>query len=437
MSRWPARLGLGRPELRAWAMYDWANSAFMTTIIAAVFPIYFSTVAAADLPREVATVRFSTVTTLALVCVALLAPILGAMADYAAVKLKMLAGFMALGVVATGLMFFIERGDWLLAAVLFGLGNIGASGSFVFYDSLLPHLAGSDEIDRVSTAGYALGYVGGGLLLAVNLAWIQAPALFGIAGADTAVRLSFLSVAVWWFGFSIPLFRTVSEPPRPLERDEHAGLNPVRIALTHLAATLRDLRGYRQAFLMLVAFLIYNDGISTIIRMATIYGTEVGIGQGALISALLITQFVGIPCTFLFGGLATRLGAKPSIFLALGVYLIISGLGYFMTTPLHFFALAILVGTVQGGCQGLSRSLFASMIPRHQAAEFFGFFAIFEKFAGILGPAIFGLTAALTGSSRNAILSVMAFFVIGGAILTAVDVDAGRRAAREADREAT
>lgn len=435
VSSWLERSGLGRSELRAWAMYDWANSAFMTTIIAAVFPIYFASVAAADLPPEVATIRFSTVTTIALLCVAVLAPILGAVADYAAIKLRMLAGFMALGVIATGAMFFIERGDWLLAAVLFGLGNIGASGSFVFYDSLLPHLVREGEIDRVSTAGYALGYVGGGLLLAINLAWIQAPEFFGIAGSEMAVRLSFVSVSLWWLGFAIPLFRHVREPERALELDEREGGNPIRTAFTRLGETLRELRGYRQAFLMLLAFLVYNDGINTIIRMATIYGTEIGIEQGALITALLITQFVGIPFAFLFGRLAGVIGARRSIFVALGVYLAISVLGYFMRTPLHFFALAIMVGTVQGGSQALSRSLFASMIPRHKSAEFFGFFAVFEKFAGILGPAVFGLTTALTGSSRNAILSVIAFFVIGGVLLSFVNVEEGRRAARRADED--
>ena len=433
MRNWLARVGLGRPELRAWAMYDWANSAFMTTIVAAVFPIYFSAEVAADLPREVATVWFSTVTTIALLSVAVLAPVLGAIADYAAVKVKMLGAFLALGVVATASMFFIGRGDWLLASLLFALANIGASGSFVFYDSLLPHLATGEEIDRVSTAGYALGYIGGGVLLAVNLAWIQFPDVFGLGGGDLAVRVSFVSVAIWWLGFSIPLFRTVREPARTLEMDERVGSNPVRVAFTRLGETLHELRGYRQAFLMLLAFLVYNDGISTIIRMATIYGTEIGIGRSELIAALLVTQFTGIPFAFLFGVLAARIGSRPSIFLALSVYLVISVLGYFVSTAAHFFVLAILVGTVQGGSQALSRSLFASMIPRHKSAEFFGFFAVFEKFAGILGPAIFGMTTALTGSSRNAILSIIAFFVIGGWLLSRVDIEEGRRAARAAD----
>ena len=314
------RIGLGRAELRAWAMYDWANSAFMTTIVAAVFPIYFSRVAAGDLQPAEATWRFALATTVALSIVAVLSPFLGALADCSGSKKRLLGAFMGLGVLATGCMFFIQQGDMLLALVLFILGNIGATGSFVFYDSLLPHIAAPKEIDRVSTAGYALGYVGGGLLLLVNLAWIQVPELFGIAGAGLAMRLSFLSVAVWWLGFSIPLFRRVPEPRRGLEADEEIGVRAMRAALTRLAETLRELRTYRQAFLMLMAFLVYNDGIGTIIRMATTYGTEIGIPQGALITALVLVQFVGIPFAFLFGQIASRVGPKRSIFLALVVY---------------------------------------------------------------------------------------------------------------------
>ena len=430
-----ARLGLHRPELRAWAMYDWANSAFMATVVAAVFPIYFATVAAADLDPAVASFRFAATTFIALSVVAVLAPILGALADFAAIKKKLLGVCLALGVVATACMFFIERGDWVLAAVLFVMANIGATASFVFYDSLLPHIARPEEMDRVSTAGYALGYLGGGVLLAVNLAWIPRPELFGLGGPELATRLSFLSVAVWWFGFSIPLFRTVREPARALEADEEAGQNPVRAAIARLGETLRELRGYKSAFLMMLAFLIYNDGIGTIIRMATIYGTEIGLDQGTLITALVLVQFIGIPFAFLFGQLASRLGAKRSIFLSLAVYVGISLLSYGMTTATEFYVLALLVGMVQGGSQALSRSLFASMVPRHKSSEFFGFFGVFEKFAGIVGPGVFAVMILITGSSRGAILSIIAFFVVGGVLLAMVDVEDGRRVAREAEAD--
>lgn len=429
------RLGLGRPDLRAWAMYDWANSAFQTTIVAAVFPIYFHRVAAADLPDAVATTRFAWATTIAILIVAIVAPLLGAIADYAPLKKKLLGVFLVIGVTATGAMYAIQRGDWMLALVLFVVGNVGVAGSVVFYESLLPHLVGEGDLDRVSTAGYAIGYLGGGVLLAINLAMIQKPALFGIPDAGVATRLSFVSVAVWWLLFSIPLFRRVPEPPRRIEADGRPGGNTLMSGARHLRETFRELRRYRQAFFLLLAFLLYNDGIQTIIRMATTYGAEVNIDDSAMIIALLVTQFIGVPFAFAFGMFADRIGAKRAVFFGLAVYTGIAVLGYYMTTAVHFFALAILVGMVQGGTQALSRSLFASMIPRHKSSEFFAFFGVFERYAGILGPAVFAWVVAHSGTSRNAILSVIVFFVAGGAILTRVDVDAGRRAARAAEAE--
>ena len=440
VSSWRERLGLHRPELVAWAMYDWANSAFMVVIITAIFPIFFSAVAAANLPAEVATFRFTIATTIGLAIIAVLSPLLGTIADYAGAKKKLLGGFMLLGVAAVGMMFFIQRGDWLLAAVLFILANIGANGSFVFYDALLPHVARPNEINRVSTAGYAMGYLGSGLLLALNLAWIQKPEWFGLphgpdissAQATLPTRLAFLSVAIWWVLFSIPLFRRVAEPPRLVEPGRE-NTNPVTASFRRLSATFRQLRGFRNAFLMLLAFLIYNDGIGTIIRMATIYGTEVGIGRGALIASILLVQFVGVPFAFLYGMLADRIGTKQAIFLGLVVYTGISVLGYFMTSAMHFLILAFLVGMVQGGTQAISRSLFASMIPKQQSGEFFGFFAVFEKFAGVFGPAIFAIVISVTGSTRLSILSVIIFFVVGAWLLLKVDVDEGQRQARAAE----
>jgi UMF1 family MFS transporter len=436
-----ARLGLDRPELRAWAMYDWAASAMQTTVMVAVFPIYFVKVAGAGLTGGGATQRLATVNTIALVVIALASPVLGAVSDYGGNKKQFIAAFMAVGAAAVAGLFFVHTGDLTLASWLFVLALIGVAGSFVFYESLLPHIARGGELDRVSTAGYALGYVGGGILLALNLAWIQKPAWFGLpagsgldeSAATLPARLAFLSVAVWWLVFSIPLFRWVPEPPARLEPDEQRGQSPIRMAFVRLGETFRELRGYRQAFLMLLAFLVYNDGIQTIIKMATAYGTELGIDQSALIGAILLVQFVGIPCSFLFGMLAGRIGAKRALFLGLLAYTAISILGYYMKTAAHFYILAGLVGMVQGGTQALSRSLFASMIPQHKSGEFFGFFSVFEKFAGIFGPLIFAGTIAATGSSRNAILSVIGFFAVGAAILALVDLDAGRRQALAAE----
>ena len=428
-----ARLGLGRPELRAWAMYDWANSAFQTTIIAAVFPIYFHSVVASDLGDTLSTSRFAWATTIAILIVALVAPLLGAIADYAAMKKKMLAAFLLVGACSTIAMYWIERGDWQLALTLFVIGNIGVAGSIVFYESLLPHLVDAKELDRVSSAGYAIGYFGGGTLLAINLLMIQKPSLFGIPDAGTAVRLSLASVGIWWLAFSIPLFRRVPEPPRRIEKDEAPGGNVVAIGFRRLIETFKELRRYKQAFLLLLAFLIYNDGIQTIIRMATTFGTEINIDQNAMITALLITQFIGVPFAFLFGMIAGRIGAKVSVFAGLAVYAFIILLAYFMTSAAHFYALAIMVGMVQGGTQALSRSMFASMIPRHKSSEFFAFFGVFERYAGILGPLIFAVMVQSTGESRNAILAVLSFFVVGGALLAFVDVEEGRRAARQAE----
>ena len=425
-------------------MYDWANSAMVTIIVTAVYPIFFSSYAAAGLSGEAATFRHAIATTIGLAVIAVLAPLLGAMADHTAMKKRMLGTFMGVGVTAVVLMFFIGQGQWLFAAILFVLANVGANGSFVFYDALLPHVAPTDELDRVSTAGYAMGYIGGGLLLAVSLAFILNPGWLGIpTGEDVSpalsslpARLSFVVVGVWWVVFAIPLFRRVPEPAVRILSEAERNQSAVRAALSRLQRTFSELRRYRNAFVMLLAFLIYNDGIGTIIRMAGIYGTEIGIERGALIGAIVLVQFVGIPFAFLFGGLAGWIGTKRAIFLGLAVYACISMVGYFMTTATHFFILAILVGMVQGGTQALSRSLFGSMIPRHESGEFFGLFAVFEKFAGIIGPAVFSLMILLTGSSRSAILSVILFFVVGGLLLLAVNVEEGQQAAREAERMA-
>jgi UMF1 family MFS transporter len=421
------KLGLGRRELRSWAMYDWANSAFYTTIVAAIFPIYFQKVAAAPMPGPAATSRFAWATTWSILIVAVIAPILGSVADRAPIKKRLLGVFLAIGAAATAGMYFIGRGDWQFALILFVISNVGVSASIVFYESMLPHIASEDELDRVSTAGYALGYIGGGVLLAINIAMMTKPSWFGLPNRDVAVRASMASVAVWWVVFSIPLFRDVREPRVREAVSERVGLVA---AIRGLLQTLEELRRYRQAFVLLLAFLLYNDGIQTIIRMATIYGTEIGLDDNAMIAALLVTQFIGVPFAFLFGIIADRIGAKTSIFIGIAVYTLITALGYFMRTSGQFFALAVLVGMVQGGTQALSRSLFASMIPRAKSSEFFAFFGVFERYAGILGPAVFAWVAAHTGTSRNAILSVLAFFILGAALLAFVNVAEGRAAVR-------
>jgi len=419
-------VGLHRRELRAWAMYDWANSAFMTVVIASVFPIFFAQVANSGTDPQTATSRFTVATIVSLAIIAVIAPVLGAIADQIPIRKKLLGAFLALGALCTAAMAWIDSGHWQLASVLFVLARIGAMGSIVFYDSLLPHICETEEIDSVSTAGYAIGYLGGGILLGVLLAAIANAPIAGLSSADLT-RIGFVVVALWWVGFALPLFFRVPEPPSQNKSIQMGAA--LRDSFSSLRNTLHELKKYRQATLFLLAFLVYNDGIGTIIKLAVIYGSEVGLAKEHLIAAILITQFVGIPCTFAFGQMARWTGTKRSIFIALAVYTVVSVIGYFMRTPLHFYLLAGLVGMVQGGTQALSRSLFASMIPIHKATEFFGLFAVFEKFAGILGPAVFWLMLTFTGSSRNGILAVILFFALGAWLLSRVDVQAGRRTA--------
>ncbi|MFT5283996.1 MAG: UMF1 family MFS transporter [Planctomycetota bacterium] len=425
-STWLEKLGLHRPELRAWVLYDWANSALITTVIAAIYPVYFVKVAAAGLDPNEASFRYSLATSIALGLVAIMSPILGAIADLRACKKRLLGVFAGIGVSATACLFLVERGDWLLGMILFVVANMGASCSFVFYDSLLPHVARADEVDRVSTAGYAAGYLGGGLLLLFNLAVIQHPDWFGLDEGTLPTRLAFISVAIWWAIFTVPLLLHVKEPPANAQSDESG--NALVLAIAQLKATFHELRTYRNAFWLLLAFLIYNDGIQTIYRMAAIIGADKGFETNVMIQAIVMVQFVGIPCALIFGFLASRFGTKQMILIGIAAYCGITFYGYSMETENEFFVLAALVGTVQGGCQALSRSLFASMIPKSKSGEFFALFAVGEKFAGILGPGLFALSISLSGSTETAILSILAFFIVGGLLLLKVDVKAGREA---------
>ena len=645
-----------RRIVNAWCMYDWANSAFVTSIMAAVLPIYYSQVAGATLPSEaVATAYWSLGLSLSLLIVAILAPILGTISDVMRGKKRFLSFLVGIGVIATALLVLVTTGDWLIASLLFVVGRIGFTGANVFYDALLPHVAKEEDRDQVSTRGYALGYLGGGILLAVNVVMIQVfPGTWG-------PRLSFLSVAIWWAVFSIPIFRRVPEPPAATV-SLGARENVVTVSFKRLWATFKDIRHYRELFKFLIAFLIYNDGIGTIIGVAAIYGAELGFGSVELILALLLVQFVGVPFSLVFGrlpsrtekrrpqylafilfnlvvmpvvgiigarvisgeitgaplppyqatagavgegvyqaddsvlryegawtiesvpaenlgadedvayaltsevgaraelpfngqkveitystgpdhglwavemdgqavidkdtgeplvldaynptirygvrrtlqakrpgehtlslvstdlhhpdslgttmslaqvevlppiresslptiiglivvievvgilfallfgrlfaGLADGLDTRRSIILALSVYVVIAIWGFFLDSVIEFWLLAWMVAMVQGGSQALSRSLYSNMSPAAKSGEFFGLYGVMEKFSAIIGPLLFAAAAAAFNSSRPAILSLIAFFVIGMFLLTRVDVEEGRRVAREEDARA-
>jgi len=419
--------------VRSWMMYDWANSAFATTIMAAVLPEFYSSVAGATLDKTTATSYWGYSNTIAMLIIALTAPLLGAIGDHSGAKKRFLGGFAAVGIVATALLIGTDKGMWLYASLLYIFGRVGFGGANIFYDSLLPHVARPGEIDRVSADGYALGYLGGGLLLAFNLLMILKPALFGIPDAAWASRVSFLTVAIWWAVFSIPIFKYVPEPQAVVSRDESG--RPFVAGYQRLRRTFRDIRRFRELVTFLVAFWLYNDGVGTIIIMAVIFGAEIGIGTFHLIGAILMVQFLGIPFTLLFGRLPKRVGTKASILCALGIYVVVTILGYFMRTPLHFWLLALLVSMVQGGTQALSRSMYGSMSPQSNSAEFFGFYNVSSKFAGIIGPFLFGVVGQVTGTSRLSIIAIVIFFLAGALILATVDYAKGIEASMSEDEK--
>ena len=423
-------------DIRAWTMYDWANSAFATTMMAAVFPVFYATLGAAGESGAIMTSRWGFTTALAALIAAVISPILGAVADFSGSKKKFLTIFMLLGAISTALLFLPNPpADWLLASCIFIFANIGFAGSLVYYDALLPHVARADEIDQVSSRGYMMGYIGGGVLLAVNLVMIMVlPSIFPALGTGLMTRLSFVTVALWWFVFSLPLLTRVKEPPRKIEvGEEH--LRPIQASFTRLANTFKDLKKYRDLSMGLLAFWIYANGIGTIITMATIYGKELNFSDITLIGTLLMVQILAAPFAFLFGWLAKKIGTKKAIYLSLTIYSLIAIAGYFMYHEWQFWVLGAAVATVQGGSQALSRSMIGRMMPKSKSAEFYGFFSVFEKFASILGPAIFAVVSRIMNESRLSIASLIVFFLVGIYILTKVNIERGVKVALDEEAQ--
>lgn len=418
-----------RRAVYAWAFYDWANSAFATTVMAGFFPLFFKEYWNSGVADTVSTFRLGMANSAASLVVVLCAPLLGAIADHLDRRKGFLLLFAALGVVMTGALHFVAAGDWQLAALCYGLAILGFSGGNLFYDALLLCVARPAQLDRVSALGFALGYLGGGLLFAFNVLMVLHPDWFGLPDKATAVRVSFLSVALWWAVFSVPLFLLVHEA-RAAERVRARAA--IARGFGQLRRTLREIGRLPHTFLFLVAYWLYIDGVDTIVRMAVDYGMSLGFPSNSLIVALLITQFVGFPAAIAFGRLGDRIGARAGILVALAVYMAVTAWGAFMSAVWEFYLLAVVIGLVQGGVQSLSRSLYARLIPPGRSAEFFGFYNMLGKFAAVLGPALMGWVGVLSGSPRIGILSVLALFVVGAALLLRVDVargmrDAGRR----------
>ncbi|MFX3632001.1 MAG: MFS transporter [Candidatus Pristimantibacillus sp.] len=424
---------MDRRALRGWMLYDWANSAFATTMMAAVLPIFYAEVAAIHLPGHVAEAYWGYTQSIAMLLVALLSPTLGAIADYTGSKLKFLKLFTLLGALSCIIMAFVGEGDWLMASVLLVLGTLGFAGGNTFYDALLADGVPAEQRDIVSAKGYAYGYAGGGLLLLVNVIMIEGWELLGFPNQTFATQMVFITVGLWWVLFSIPIFRWVKEPVRQALAAKVSAGEAVKVGVSRLWGTFRTLRRYPELLKYMASFWFFNDGINTVIVMATIYGSGIGIATTDLIIALLITQFVGFPCTIAFGRLAVRHGSKKLLYISLIIYVLIVVLGYFMTSSIHFYALAIAVGLVQGGSQAVSRSIYANLLPPSKTGEFFGFLSLSSKFSAIAGPLMFSIIATGTGSSRLGILSLVAFFIIGIVLLLFVNLKKGAREALEGE----
>ena len=411
---------LRRPVI-GWALCDWANSAFATTVMAGFFPLYFKQFWNAGVEATESTFRLGLANGVASIIVALLAPLIGAVADKGGVRIRLLMLFTVLGAAMTVGMFWVAKGDWVAAAVLYVVASLGFWGGNQFYDSLLTDIAEEKDYDLVSGYGYSLGYLGGGLLFLVNVLMVTKPAMFGIADASEGVRLSFVTVGIWWVVFTLPVLFWVKETRAAEALPVGAA---IRAGFAELIGTIRHIGGDKTLLWFLLAYWCYIDGVNTIIKMAVDYGLSLGLNQSALITALLITQFVGFPAALLFGWLGKKTGPRAGIFIAIAVYTGAAVYAYFLNTEAEFYALAIVIGLVQGGIQSLSRSLFGRLVPPGKAGEFFGFYNLMGKAAAILGPLITGIVALTTHDSRLAILSISILFVIGAIFLTRVRVAA-------------
>ena len=405
---------LKRKRVISWALYDWANSAFATTVMAGFFPLFFKSFWAADLSPAESTAVIGTTNSLAGLLIVLLAPFLGAYSDLGKFKKKFLAFFALLGVLSTGYLYFIPQGDWVIAASLYALAVIGFSGGNIFYDSLIASVSKQDQRNKVSSLGFSLGYLGGGLLFVINVLMYLNPAWFGLSSQSEAILWSFLSVAVWWAVFSLPLFMSVEEKSNT---EISKGLfENITEAFKAVASTLREIKKHKRVAIFLIAYWLYIDGVDTIVRMAVAYGSDIGLDASSMITALLLTQFVGFPATLVFGIYADKIGFKKILTIGISIYILVTFYAYYMSTALEFYILAGTVGLVQGGVQAISRSFFSTIIPVNKEAQFFGFYNLVGKSAVFLGPVLVSWVALIFGNPRFGILSLL-FLLVPGLIL--------------------
>lgn len=426
-----------------WAMYDWANSAFATTVMAGFFPIFFKQYWSYGVDVNVSTAQLGFGNSIASLLVALMAPILGAIADKGSARKKFLIFFAYLGVLMTACLFLVGKGEWAWAIFVYAMGIIGFSGANVFYDSLLPTVAGKDNVDYISGLGFAMGYLGGGLLFLINVLMTLMPEKFGLADSAEAVRYSFISVAIWWGMFTI--FTILWVPEEKTAGASREGGNFIADGFRQIIGTFKKVRHLKTIFLFLLAYWFYIDGVDTIIRMAVDYGMSIGFASNDLIIALLVVQFVGFPSALVFGKLGQKWGVRKAIYLAIGIYMFIVVWGTMMTVKQEFYILAIMIGLVQGGIQALSRSYYSRLIPREQSAEYYGFYNMLGKFAAIVGPALMGVVGLIARrllmpptptpgqiehigqlAARWSIGSVLILFLIGAILFYFVDEEKGK-----------
>ena len=411
-------------SILAWSLYDWANSAFATTVMAGFFPVFFKEYWSTTDNVTLSTWYLGLGNSIASILVAALAPFIGAIADRGTAKKKLLIFFAFLGIIATGGLWIVNQGHWQMAILFYIIASIGFMSGNIFYDALLPAVATKEKYDYASSLGYSLGYIGGGLLFLINVLMYLQPHYFGISDGATAIRLSFISVAVWWAVFSIPLILFVKEPK---VHDPIGIFSSIKEGWNQLLSTLSKIRQFKVVVTFLMAYWLYIDGVDTIIRMAVDYGKSIGFPASSLITALLLVQFVAFPATLIYSRFASKIGIKNALYTAILGYTLITIFGAFVSKEWHFYVIAVFIACFQGGIQALSRSLYSRIIPKNQAAEFFGFYNMLGKFAAIIGPPMMGYIGLITGNPRIGILSIVILFILGGFILTKVDLQEGER----------
>ena len=412
----------------SWALYDWANSAFSTTVMASFFPLFLKDYWSTGQTATESTWYLAIGNSSASIIVAALAPFLGAIADQGSLRKRFLLVFACMGIVGTGALWLVGQGQWQVAIMLYIIASVGFMSGNVFYDSLLTSVSTKEDVDSLSALAYGLGYIGGGLLFLLNVAMVLKPEFFGLADAASAIKLSFLMVSIWWAVFSIPIFLFVDEPKN---ENVNKSSNFILLGWMQLKSTFKEIRKLKVVGSFLLAYWFYIDGVDTIIRMAGDYAISLGYGTNTIIGLMLLVQFVAFPAILLYDRFSRIVGVKNALYIAIVAYGFICIFGYFVREEWHIYLIAVSIGCFQGGIQSLSRSIYTRIIPKDKAAEFFGFFNMIGKYAAIIGPPLMGYVGLVTGNPRLGILSIIILFIAGGLLLTRVDIEEGERMVNE------